>query len=244
MKIKKFLIILLVALFTFSIAGCSNDEDNNPVEPQPKGPAKLQIKEVTVPQHLAQAQDPYAQMVNGFIQLANSFKNFTMFFTPPSGATHVPKSMGVNDEWTWNNGDITVRLVYEETGDMVHWKVYLTGTYEGFTATNWLGMEAEQTLDGSSGHLVVYEPVTSDIAVEWDWSANSDGSYTFEYTDMDSQNKISITVNADNSGTLKLYEDINNQSYMHYQITWTPAGNGHWWEYDTQGNIVAQGSWA
>ncbi len=241
MYLRKVIAFSILILFV-ALSGCSKDNENNPVAPKTTEPAKLQMKEVTVPSHLQQVQDPFAQMVNGFIQMVNSFKTYTAFFSPPSGAKHLPKTFNTEDEWTWTNGEITVRLVYNEN-DMIHWKVYLTGTYEGFTATNWLGMEAEQTKDGKSGHLIIYQPVTSEIAVEWDWTANADGSYSFDYVDVQSQNKINIVVNSDKSGTLKVYQTENNQSFVQYQINWTSTGSGQWWEYDASGNIVSQGSW-
>ncbi len=242
MKIKKVIIGFLISLIALSFTNCSKDE-NNPVAPEKKEPAKLQVKEVQVPQHLSQVQDPHAQLVVGFVQLANGFKNYTPFFTPPSGATHVPKTNGVKDEWTWTSQGLTVRLVYNEGTESVSWKIYLTGVFEGFTVNNWLAGEAEQNKDGTSGHLMVYDPPTSNVLTEWSWNTQSDGTYIFVVNMYDSDEKIELTVNPDNSGTIQFYNSVDNTFVLEYKITWTSAGSGQWWEYDTAGNVVSQGSW-
>ncbi len=243
MKVKRNLLVMFIPLLFIFLLSCSNDEDNNLVTPETKEPAKLALKEVQVPEHLTQVQDPHAQMAVAVIQMANGFRNYATFFTPPSGATHVPKANGIKDEWTWQEGDLTIRLVYNEGEDQISWQVYLTGTFEGYTVTNWLGAEAQQSKDGSTGHLIIYDPSTTNIAAEWDWNVESDGTYSFVFVGYESSQKIDITVNPDNSGTIQIYNSLQNQFVLQYKISWTASGSGQWWQYDPAGNIVAQGSW-
>ncbi len=243
MKTKKILLSFLIIIMSVFLTFCSNDEDDNPVAPETKEPAKLEIKEIQLPEHMTQVQDSYAQLAVAFVQMANGFRNYATFFNPPSGATHIPKSSGVQDEWTWQEGTLTIRLVYDENDEMVYWKIYLTGTFEGYTVNNWLGAEAEQTKDGNSGHLKIYEPPTNNLIAEWNWNVGSDGSYSFVFLGYENSQKIEVTVNADNSGILQIYNSVGGQFVLQYKITWTATGSGQWWEYDTAGNVVDQGSW-
>ncbi len=240
MKAKKMFLSFLIALLAFSLSSCSKDNGSNPVTPEKKEPAKLQMKEVTLPEHLLQVTDPHAQMAVAFVQMANGFRNYSPFFNPPSGSTFTP---GENGEWTWQEGDLTIKLVYNEGTDMISWKIYLTGSFEGYTVSNWLGAEAEQANDGKSGHLLIYEPGTSNILSEWNWNIDATGTYHFEFTNLADFQKLVVTVNIDNSGVLEFYVGNENQNYMQYKITWTANGSGQWWEYDSLGTIVAQGSW-
>jgi len=242
MSLKKN-ISLFTLIFLIILSGCSKNDENNPVTPKTEEPAKLELKEITVPEHLKQVQDQHAQIALGYIQMANGLTNYAAFFTPPSGAKHLPKSNSVEDEWTWTEDNLTVTLVYSEGESTISWKVILTGLYEGFTATNWTFMEAEQSKDGNSGHLTIYKPVTTTIAVNWEWNNNSNGSSSFIFTNFESSMKMQIDVNADDSGILKVFTANDSQFILSYKIIWTAAGSGEWWEYDTTGTQTDHGTW-
>lgn len=242
MSLKK-IILMFTLIFLTILSGCSKNDESNPVAPKTKEPAKLQLKEITVPTHLTQVQDQHAQMVSSYIQMANGLTNYAAFFTPPSGAKHLPKGYSTEDEWTWTEDNLTVTLVYNEGESNISWKVILTGLYEGFTATNWTSMEAEQSKDGNSGHLTIYEPVTTTVAVDWEWNNNSNGNASFIFTDFESFMKMQIDVNSDNSGMLQVFQSSDNQFILQYKISWTATGSGEWWEYDATGNITDHGTW-
>lgn len=242
MSLRK-VILFFTLLFLIILSSCSKTDENNPVAPKNNEPAKLELKEITVPSHLTQVQDQYAQMAAGYIQMINSLTNYAAFFTPPKGAKHITKANGIQDEWTWTENSLTVTLDYSEGESSISWKVILTGLYEGFNVTNWTFMEAEQSKDGNSGHLTIYEPVTTNVAINWEWSKNASGNASFIYTDFKSSMKLQIDVDKDNSGVLQILKGAEGQFVLEYKINWTATGSGEWWEYDATGNITNHGTW-
>ena len=242
MSLRK-VIIFFTLLFLIILSSCSKTDEDNPVAPKKNEPAKLELKEITVPPHLTQVQDEHAQMAASYIQMANSLTNYAAFFTPPNGAKHISKANGIQDEWTWTEENLTITLVYSEGESSNYWKVILTGFYEGFTATNWTFMEAEQSKDGNTGHLTIYEPVTTNVAVNFEWSNNAGGNESFIYTDFKSSMKMQIDVGKNNSGVLQLFQGVEGQFVLEYKINWTATGSGEWWEYDKTENIISHGTW-
>jgi hypothetical protein len=73
---------IIFPLFCFLLVlSCS--DDNNPTDPNVSdGSTELSLKEITIPEGLINKQNPYAQIAVGYMQLANSFKSFSGFFSP------------------------------------------------------------------------------------------------------------------------------------------------------------------
>ncbi len=208
---KKLTLIPFMILIAF-LFSCSSDD--NPTEPEgqklkPKAPT---VKTIDLPQHMVQSQDPHAQMAAGWIRMANSFTAYTGFFVPPEGAKSLPK---VSDEgkYTWTVGALSITLIYSTDEESSSWKIILNGTdSDGTTYVNWVAMEAEQSADGNSGTMLMYKENTTEIEAKWTWNNASDGSYDFTYIDYsDFGGKLDIHVNADKSGEMYIYENIDGE---------------------------------
>lgn len=238
---KKLTLIPLI-IFLLLVFSCSNND--NPTEPEnnnlkPKAPT---FKSIEIPDHMKQSSDIHAQMAVVWLEIANSFTAYSSLFVPPEGAKSLPKVNALNDEgkYTWSVGTLSVTLIYSSDNEYTRWKVMFSGTDNGTTYIDWVFMEAEQTADGKNGTLVMYEDNTTDIAAKWTWTNNSDGSsdYTFlNYSD--SGMKLVIHVNADKSGELNFYENVDGGYVLKYKITWNANGSGAWWDYENNEN----GTW-
>ncbi len=241
---KKIGMIFIVFSLLFLIS-CSKDD--NPVTPKENKEAKeLGLNEIKVPEALKQSGNPHAQRCIGFISLANSFKGFSDFYKPPEG-TNLKKIIDIKEDWTrtWTSGGLSITMNYFENNESFGWKVFLTGTDNQYTYSNWLSMEANQKIDNSYGTLIIYVPVTDKPEFKWTWSQTQTGSNTFTMEVFDEnglpQTKIDVVSNADESGELTFYNYVNGSYVKESKTTWTASGTGHWEEYNEQGDLTSQG---
>ncbi len=241
-----FLVVVLSFVF---VIGCSDDEssptgNNNTSDQAPT----FSIDSITVPPAMAQSSDLHAQMAVTYIALANSFSAYGMWFYPPSTSpkdTPVPFAAGGPWVYTWTVDSLTITLTITEQGDKWVWEITFTGTDDGEHFNNWLFIHAEAAKDDSTGVLIVYEPVTTDIAVRWTWSVDSQGTRHIVYEVPGvGGTKIEVTAYSDNSGELKYYEYVNGQYVMLTRIVWNSNGSGQWWTYDYDGVLTGSGSWS
>ncbi|MCB0742373.1 MAG: hypothetical protein KDC67_00595 [Ignavibacteriae bacterium] len=235
---KKYLIIFIFLAF---LIGCS--DDSNPTEPENKTARELNIKEITVPAAMKQSNDVHAQVANAYINLANAFRGYSVFYTPPAGAKNLSKT---NEDWarTWELDGLSVTMNYYETGTNFGWNIILNGTDGETTYNNWLFMEAQETIGASNGHLKIYKDGSSELETEWNYSTNSTGIYSFDlfmYSD-ENPEKLSITSLPDDSGDLTFYKTFNGSFVPESKVVWTAAGAGEWWEYDLDGNVKDNGT--
>jgi len=146
-----------------------------PTEPPPA----MSIGSVSVPTAMEQSENPMAQMAVGFVAMANAFSSYGAYLTPPGGKAAADGD-GPPWEYTWSEGGLTITMTITEVGTEYHWDIVLDGTDGTYTYTDWLVIHAEQAQDGSSGLMIVYEPVTTNILAQWSWSTDLSGVYTFE----------------------------------------------------------------
>ncbi len=229
-------VIFLVLLFS-----CSSDDNPTESTSQQVKPKAPTLKSIELPEKMLQSNDPHAQLAATYISIANAFTTYQGLFTPPEGAKQLPK---VNDErrYTWNVGALTITLVYSTDDEYTKWKIIYNGTDpNGTTYVNWVCIEAEQTADGNNGTLIIYQENSTELAAKWTWSNSSDGSsdVTFINYSEDSNWKLDIHSNADKSGEMNIYEEVDGQYVLRYKITWNSDGSGAWWDYETG----QSGSW-
>ncbi|VAX23897.1 hypothetical protein MNBD_IGNAVI01-270 [hydrothermal vent metagenome] len=238
---KKLTLIPLIIFITL-LFSCSSDD--NPTEPvgqklEPKAPT---VKTIELPEHMAQSSDPHAQMAEVWIGMANSFTAFSGLFVPPEGAKSLPKGNALNDEgkYIWTVGPLSITLIYSSDDEYTRWKVIYNGIDNGSAYVNWVFMEAEQTADGNSGTLLMYKENSTELAAKWTWNNAADGSYDCTFIDQtDAGWKLDVHENADNSGEMNFYEDVNGEFILRYKITWNADGSGAWWDYENN----ESGSW-
>ena len=235
--LKKILMVFISVTLSLTFTSCSDDDDN-PTGPEGNQAKELSAKEIQVPTAMQQSNDPHARAAVMWVNLANSFKSYSMFYTPKENFSKLFKS---NDDWpkTWNIDALQVTMDYFEDAVNFGWEIFLSGTDGEFTYANWLYMEAEQNIDNGNGVLKVYKPVTTEVGMQWDWStAATSGIYYFNLFIFDNNNeKLEIISNPDNSGEISYYSE----QILQTKISWTAAGTGYFQEYDADGNITDEG---
>ena len=235
--IKKIFIVFISLFISLVIISCS-DDDSNPTGPEGNQAKELSLKEIQPPAAMQQSSNPHAQAAVMWLNLANSFKSYSAFYTPQDNLNKLFKT---NDEWTstWMVDALQITMDYFEDALSYGWQIFLNGTDGEFTYADWLYMEAEQNIDDSYGQLKVYKPVTTEVAMQWDWStAASSGIYYFNLFILDNTSeKLEIVSNPDNSGEISYYSD----QILQTKISWTNAGTGYFWEYDESGNVIDEG---
>jgi len=239
MRHMKFLVSLFTMLILVLVIGCSDDDEgptgNNGETQQPT----FSIDSITVPAAMAQSTDPMAQQAVTYVMMANAFSAYGSWFTSPTTSEGPPWT------YTWTVDNLTITLTVTEEGTNWVWDIVLSGTDGDYTYDNWLFIHAEQAKDCSSGQLMIYMPVTTEICLEWSWSVDAEGVYTFVMTSYYEEEglKVEITVNPDNSGELKLYTEVSEVYLLTFRAVWQADGSGQWWTY-VAGLQTDSGSWS
>ena len=235
----------LVAVLALSLmVGCksSTEPDNGDQAPA------WEVDSISIPDNMAQSQDPNAQIAVAFVNMANAITGFSQMFTPPPQATLSPSILGVQDgpwEYTWTENGLTITLTITQTETEITWEIVYDGTDGVYVYDDWTFIEAEVLTDGSEGWMRVYEPVTAMIDIEWSWTVDDQTDF-FEFVmiwyDMGvADGKIEIDSYADGSGHMYVYEYIL-AWILDWECEWAADGSGSWWDWDN-GVIVSEGSW-
>lgn len=246
MKFRKNWISLVLILSLFLVAGCSDDD--KPTEPKDE-PPQFAAQSVTVPQSMQTSSDPHAQQALGYVYMANSMANYISFLTPQTSGSLKKANDDSPWEYHWDIDGVTVTLTISETSDIYQWTVVLNGTdtETGQVFDNLTIIEVEQKKDGTNGEMILYDDAIASAKVaEWKWNVISETSVNYEiigYYQGIAEEKIEILANSDNSGTLNYFDYINNAFVKMTTFSWLAIGSGQWWEYDTDGNETASGSW-
>jgi hypothetical protein len=234
----KFFVSLFMMLILVLVIGCSDDDegptDNNGETQQPT----FSIDSVIVPDAMAQSADPMVQQVVAYITLANAFAAYGSWFSPPTTSEGPPWT------YTWTVDNLTITLTVAEEGTNWVWDIVLDGTDGEYTYDNWLFIHAELAKNNSSGQLTIYEPVTTDVSLEWSWNVDTEGVYTLVVISYEEGGfKIEITVNPDDSGELELYTKVGESYQLTFRAVWQADGSGQWWTYEG-GQQTGSGSWS
>jgi hypothetical protein len=190
---------------------------------------------IEAPAALASSSDPQASMCNSYIQMANSITSFASYFEVPEGATPIStKSTGV-ESYTWSYGGVTIFWTLTETTDKYIWTISISDAEHGIVKGKY--MEAEETKDGKSGQLIVYNYTADGEAMgTFSWETLVDDTFNFKYEY--SGILIELNVYSDNSGTL----DYTIDSALLYHFEWAADGSGSWVMYS--GETETSGTWS
>jgi hypothetical protein len=225
---------LFVAL-AFLISGCSKKEDS-PTESQSTPPT---IPTLTFKGPNTNSTDQNPQMIKSY---ASAMSSLSMMFAPYMMA----QSTQSGNTWTWNytQSTLTVKITSTRQGDGSYaWKVTLNGRdpADGMQYNNWTAMEGTTSADGKSGSWKVYEENKTVVEGEFSWATvnNVLTGTQKDYTNGVATGQIVLVNNPDNSGEMRVYDG----TVMSYKATWTAAGAGQWWTYNSSGAQTGTGSW-
>lgn len=229
------LVFTALLLFAFILAGCSKD-GSSPSEPQVTAPT---VPTLVFKGPSTTSTETNAQMVKSYVSAVNMF---TTMFAPYQ---YLPSTRDGNTwTWTYTEGTLTVKMTSTAQSDGTNlWKLILNGQdqSDGVTYNNWTGMEGSTSGDGKSGSWKIYEANTTIIEGDFSWATNNNiltGTQK-EYTNGTSTGQIVLVNNPDNTGEMRMYEG----TVMTYKATWTAAGAGQWWTYNSSGTQTGTGSW-
>lgn len=229
-----FLILILFA------AGCSKN-DSGPSSPtnNPGNSTPPAVPTVSFRGPASTAQNPSLFLINGYIQAMNILTNYSNMFANVQATFD-------NGVWTrkFLNGTITALLTTTQLSNGTYsWKLTFNGTSDSASYVNWLALEGTSSADGKTGTWKLYANNTNLLQGEYTWQRNDDGSLAGtirQYNNGTEQTRIEAKNNSDNSGQVTVYSKNN----LSYKAIWQSDGTGQWWQYDSTGSIVHQGTWS
>ena len=243
MSYKKWLFITGVALMIVLLFACSKNEEN-PVTPTtpPKAP-EFTLKPFAFPQKMLQSADEMAKRALTIADECLVFEGTGCIFAAPQGATAIKEETG-QWEYQWVTGGLTQNLKITAGGGRLTWQLFWNGTEGGQSYANWRKMDVVQRSDQTNGHVYVYKPATTQIALEWVWYTLDSGDYKFVKQWYDEPTgKIELTFKEDKSGRLERFAP-NSKGNLVYdlRINWNSDGSGAWWTYH-DGVQTGYGTW-
>ncbi|MCF8403911.1 MAG: hypothetical protein K9H58_08200 [Bacteroidales bacterium] len=239
-----YLLMLFSATILLLISACSKDNTEPSQEPTKDAPT-FETKTVTPPDAMMESSDPGAQMAVSYISLANSFSGFAGMMTPPGGAPYKSTLEGEPWVYTWefNEGQDVyfITLTILETTTHFEWNMLINGTLSGLVLTDFLYMDASQTLDGSSGEYTLYDPEEVGYVMKASWSTDAAGVYMLSF-EIPEDVIIELVTNPNGSGEIATYEWNGNVKELTFEAIWDATGHGEWWEY-FEGALSDHGTW-
>ncbi len=225
---------------TLLAAGCSK-KSSAPTSPQtaPSFPS------VAIKGPNTSSSDAHAQETVAYTTEVNALANSGLF-----GAFAGTNGVQAGNTWTWSVTEGTLTVTFNETlqndGSYTWaWKENGTNSQTHVVYNNWVFFSGNRSADNKNGEWKVYNDNTTILAGDLTWSTNASNVLTSTLMTYDTtgtlKGKIAITNNADNSGEVDYYVG----AVMTFKATWTAAGTGTWWTYDsTSGNQTGTGTWS
>jgi len=244
---KFFMMLAFIGLsLTLIISGCKKDDDkDNTPEPVSKKPAiESKAEMIQVPEAMQQSTDPKAQEATLMVETMASLASYFVYFDPPANATQIG-TKSTNESWKWTDGEYYYYYTYQQTSTKYTWEIKL-GT-DGETYYDFL--LAEEALDGKSGNIRIYYDAfyyegisTEDWYFDYSWEFDNSNNLTVDmYYYLGEEGYLRYYGKFMNNGSGELSYYIGQT--MFYKMTWTATGSGQWYEYDLEGNLIAQGAW-
>jgi len=249
MKQSKLLFIFLVAA-----VACSKKEDSAPSLQN----AKVTTTTVAAPAGLTTAAktDSHAQDVVNYLTTASEMTVYTNMFVVPSGATksstaitavngRVAAVASTTETYIWNDpqtGSVAFQITDE--GTSYKWEYF----YKATGSKDWLKyLNAEETKDGSIGHLEVLDFTGSDPKAslyKFNWSLVKD-QYTFELTFTGFYYFILTANTTTKTGSIDYYDydGSGTNTVLTAKYAWTADGHGTWKSFDQTGTQDGSGAW-
>ncbi|MCK4607553.1 MAG: hypothetical protein KAU35_09680 [candidate division Zixibacteria bacterium] len=246
MLYRKLLLVIMGILLVAFALGCSDDDDtvtgsNGDDTDTTLVPAvPTAMAELNAPvEAMLSSNNTYVGLAAIFIELA---KGYSSYFTPPTSAEKsIYPGLAAADSvvYTWTYGGLTMTMIFKETTTHYYWVTIFDGTDGEITYENFKLIEAQETIDGTSGWLKMFDP-TEGLVFEWQWNIDAAGKFTMVLTGIDGSatNQVEIVVYPDGSGYVEYTED----GHIFWTVTWNAAGNGGTYAYLDNG-VTISGTW-
>ena len=235
------LMITMAAVLVF--AACSK-KDSNPVTPTTEEAPQLNLQNITVPDAMKQSSDIHAQIVVGYMQMANIFTSSMAGYVNPPSSTAPAKRQGNLWEYNWTLDALTVIVRITDDADKYSWVTQFQGSDANYTYQNWIAYRATQSKDATSGSFTIYAPNTTVVIAQYTWNLDDAGALHFNIVTAALQqgNTYSGVLNADKSGTLEVSQTADGQTVLLEKYQWNADGSGRWWTYEN-GKVKESGTW-
>lgn len=242
---KKLNVLALLVTIFFLILNVGCKKDNEETQPENQQAKEFNVKTVTIPDAMAQSNEPGAQQSKAFINLMNSMAGYGSMMAPPTKSSKLNLKEGGVEVYTWefNEGtdNYSVTLKITETSTYLKWEMIISGILDGQQLNNFTYLMAEEYKDGSSSNFTVYDfDNPGSILMTMNWY-ESDGRTYFTF-EAPQDFKMTMEAHADGSGMLEVYEWRDGQYVLDFKAEWDASGHGECWEY-SNGELVDHTSW-
>lgn len=198
--------------------------------------------------------DTHAQEVVTYLATASGMTDYTSLFVVPNGATksstaitavngRVAAVASTTETYIWSDpqaGSVAFQITDE--GASYKWEYF----YKATGSKDWLKyLNAEETKDGSTGHLEVLDYYGSDpksVFYKFNWSLVKD-QYTFQWTFTDFYYFILTANTTTKTGSIDYYDGTGVNAVISAKYTWGADGHGTWKSFDQTGTQDGSGAW-
>lgn len=226
----------ILVLLAFLAAGCSKKSSSST---EPTTPPQLTAPTFSGPN--TQSDSVGAFEAQSYASGINLYTAFATSYMVGNGTQN-------GNTWTWSvsQGQFTATWsgTVESDGSYM-WKLVFNGPTDSVTYNNWTYLQGTTSADGKTGNWTVYYDNTTNTAIRYDWTTDSNGNVTGDVKMYDTDGttqleRITVVNNADNSGEVDFYTG----TVLTFKATWTSSGSGQWWDYDTSGTQTHHGTWS
>jgi len=255
MNTDKYLIIV-VLLFVLSVIISCSYKNPTPIEGwEDQYPPEFVYVSIQIPEPLKLSGDSMAQTVVGYIDMFNEMKKYVPLLNPSADTSLAEyKISGSSIPWvlSWRADEgFLILLFITKEGTSYNWELKFWGedTTKNKFYDKWIVLSAYNDLEGKGGGITLYEENSKNIDSYYSWYTypstvkNYRAFQISKHTDDDIDFIVEITYNYDLSGELSKYSMGEEKIYVEFKCAWSLSGQGEWWRYNENHNIVASGSW-
>lgn len=233
---KKLSLLFILIMVLIGLNSCKKDEQantNNP--PDTEEEQSPSIPRITFSGPITTSGDQNIAIINSIIQNMNAsnFPQYRFLDATKSGST-----------WTrlYVAGDFVVTLTAKEQTDSYAWRMIYNGTDDrtNISYNNTLIMEVFSTKDNKKGSGSIYSNGNEVRTINWETASNNNlNGFFIDRISENSYQRNRISNNADGTGEVQILPN----DKLSYKAQWFANGTGQWWNYDSTGTVISNGTW-
>ena len=252
----------------FFIVHCEKETSIVPVEKMGSFNPEFYFEPIMVPKGLSSSPDSMAQVVNHFLNVANSVQDYKRFYARPEDydvrdikrtnktglklweLSFVTQGIEMYDSY------ISAKLQVIEEQEMYYWKSLLTFKCNGHEFLDFPYLELSTTKDFKSGYMrkrSLYVATMYEGHCEWEIDKENEeyhitvvrqdlGDIVYPEWDLflKTPGKAEIFMNSSMRGNMTFYRIENFDLIQDFTAYWSNDGSGKYWSYgeDKNGNIA------